>query len=114
MNIIKNHNLSNGWTMTTELIQLHRIGEVESAIEYQVFDPAGVAIKSVSEMDNTMPDETDDELNDILRAITKSETPENKHKLNTYMTGTFANQLIKRGSVYNTKNAYGRIDNEQQ
>ena len=102
-----NHTTKAGWKIIVEPITIHRIGEIESAVEYEIISPEGISIKSVSEMDEKMPDDDYDELDDFRIAIAKSETPDGKLKLNSYMVGAFP-ELVKKGSVYNTVNAWER------
>ena len=102
-----NHTTKAGWKIIVEPITIHRIGEIESAVEYEIISPEGITITSVSEMDLIVPDEEYDELDDFLIAIAKSETPEGKHKLNSYMIGAFP-ELVKKGTVYDTVNAWER------
>lgn len=64
--------LGNGWIMETEEIYVSRMDTTYPAVMYKVFDPDGNEIKTITEQDKIMPDEVDDEFEDVLRAYTKN------------------------------------------
>ena len=56
---IKTHDLGDGWTATTEQVYVSKIGDTDLITIYRVYTPDGREIKSISEQDKIMPDESD-------------------------------------------------------
>lgn len=97
-------NLPENWTMTIQKIQIHKLGNIENALEYAVLNPSGCAVLKLSEL----PENVDDAREDILRTASNSM---NKSKSDLgmipYMAGRITD-LEKRGNVYKSKNAWAR------
>lgn len=97
-------NLPENWTMTIQKIQIHKLGNVETALEYAVLNPCGCAVLKLSEM----PESVDDAREDILRAASKSmNILKSDNGMIPYMAGRITD-LEKRGNIYKSKNAWAR------
>jgi len=96
--------LPENWKMTIQKIEIHKLGNVETALEYAVLNPCGCQVVKL----NDMPEKVDDAREDILRVASKSmNTNKSDNGMIPYMVGRITD-LEKRGNVYKSKNAWER------
>jgi len=97
-------NLPDCYTMTIQKIHIEKMGQTESALEYNIIDSCGNAATL-----KNIPESVDDAREDILRAAKNSmNIRKSDSGMNAYLSGKVDTTLEKRGNTYKTPNAWAR------